>query len=35
MSCDRIVFDLSNEIEGSPNVFIKKDWIKKAGLNKK
>lgn len=28
MSGDRIVFDLSNEIEGSPNVFIKKDWIK-------
>ena len=25
--CDRLVFDLSQEIEGSPNVFIKKDWL--------
>ena len=27
MSCDKLVFDLSQEIEGSPNVFIKKDWL--------
>jgi len=24
---DKLVFDLSNEIEGSPNVFVKKDWL--------
>lgn len=33
MSGDRLVFDLSNEIEGSPNVFIKKDWIKLSDEN--
>lgn len=27
MSCDKLVFDLSQEVEGSPNVFIRKDWI--------
>lgn len=27
MSCDKLVFDLSQEVEGSPNVFIKKDWL--------
>ena len=27
MSCDKLVFDLSQEVDGSPNVFIKKDWI--------
>lgn len=27
MSSDKLVFDLSQEIEGSPNVFIKKDWL--------
>jgi hypothetical protein len=27
MSCDKLVYDLSQEIEGSPNVFIKKDWL--------
>ena len=27
MSCDKLVFDLSQEIEGSPAVFVKKDWI--------
>lgn len=27
MSCDKLVFDLSQEVEGTPNVFIKKDWI--------
>jgi len=27
MSADKLVFDLSQEIEGSPQVFIKKDWI--------
>ena len=25
--CDKLVFDLSQEIEGSPNVFVRKDWI--------
>jgi hypothetical protein len=27
MSCDKLVFDLAQEIEGSPNVFVKKDWL--------
>jgi len=27
MSCDKLVFDLSQEIDGSPNVFVKKDWL--------
>lgn len=27
MSCDKLVFDLSQEIEGSPNVFVKKDFL--------
>jgi len=27
MSSDKLVFDLSQEIEGSPNVFISKQWI--------
>lgn len=27
MSCDKLVFDLAQEVEGSPNVFIRKDWI--------
>jgi hypothetical protein len=27
MSADKLVFDLSQEIEGSPQVFIKKDWL--------
>lgn len=27
MSCDKLVYDLSQEIEGSPNVFIKKDFL--------
>lgn len=27
MSCDKLVFDLSQEVEGTPNVFIKKDWL--------
>jgi hypothetical protein len=27
MSCDKLVYDLSEEIDGSPNVFIKKDWL--------
>ena len=25
--CDKLVFDLAQEIEGSPNIFIKKDWL--------
>ena len=25
--CDKLVYDLSTEIEGSPNIFLKKDWI--------
>ena len=27
MSADKLVFDLAQEIEGSPNVFIRKDWV--------
>lgn len=27
MSCDKLVYDLSNQIEGSPNIFIRKDWL--------
>jgi hypothetical protein len=27
MSCDKLVFDLAQEIEGTPNIFIKKDWL--------
>lgn len=27
MSADKLVFDLSQEVEGSPQVFIKKDWL--------
>jgi hypothetical protein len=27
MSGDKLVYDLSEEIEGSPNVFIRKDWL--------
>jgi hypothetical protein len=27
MSADKLVFDLSSEIEGSPNVFVRKDWL--------
>lgn len=27
MSGDKLVFDLSEEVEGSPNVFVKKDWL--------
>lgn len=26
-NCDKLVFDLSNEVDGSPSVFIKKDWL--------
>lgn len=25
--CDKLVYDLSQEIEGSPNIFIRKDWL--------
>ncbi len=25
---DKLVFDLSSEVEGSPQVFIRKDWVK-------
>jgi hypothetical protein len=25
--CDKLVFDLAQEVEGSPSVFIRKDWI--------
>lgn len=25
--CDKLVFDLSQEVEGSPNVFVRKDWV--------
>ena len=24
---DKLVFDLAQEVEGSPTVFIRKDWI--------
>jgi hypothetical protein len=24
---DKLVFDLSQEVDGSPNVFVKKDWL--------
>ncbi len=27
MSCDKLVYDLSQEVEGAPNVFVRKDWI--------
>jgi hypothetical protein len=27
LMCDKLVFDLSQEVEGSPNVFVRKDWI--------
>jgi hypothetical protein len=27
MSCDKLVYDLSQEVEGSPNIFIRKDWL--------
>jgi hypothetical protein len=27
MSGDKLMFDLSQEIEGSPNVFVRKDWL--------
>lgn len=25
--CDKLVFDLSQEIEGTPNIFVRKDWV--------
>jgi hypothetical protein len=25
--CDKLIFDLAQEVEGSPNVFIRKDWL--------
>ena len=25
--CDKLVYDLSQEVEGTPNVFVRKDWI--------
>ena len=27
MSADKLVFDISQEVEGTPNVFVKKDWL--------
>lgn len=27
MSCDKLVYDLANEVGGSPSVFMAKDWI--------
>ena len=27
MSADKLVFDLSQEIEGQPQIFVKKDWL--------
>lgn len=25
--CDKLVFDLSQELEGTPNIFVRKDWL--------
>lgn len=25
--CDKLVYDLSQEVDGSPNIFVRKDWI--------
>jgi len=25
--CDKLVYDLSQEVEGTPNIFIRKDWV--------
>lgn len=25
--CDKLVYDLSQEVEGTPNIFIRKDWL--------
>jgi hypothetical protein len=25
--CDKLVFDLAQEVEGSPNIFVRKDWV--------
>lgn len=25
--CDKLVYDLAMEVEGSPSVFVRKDWI--------
>jgi len=25
--CDKLVFDLAQEVEGSPAVFVRKDWL--------
>ena len=25
--CDKLVYDLAQEVEGSPSVFVRKDWI--------
>lgn len=27
MSCDKLVYDLASETEGSPSVFVRKDWL--------
>lgn len=27
MSADKLIFDLSQEIEGSPQIFVRKDWV--------
>jgi hypothetical protein len=27
MSGDKLIFDLSNEIEGNPEIFTRRDWI--------
>jgi len=27
MATDKLIFDLSNEVEATPNVFVKKDWL--------
>jgi hypothetical protein len=27
MSCDKLVYDLSQEVDAQPNIFVKKDWL--------
>ncbi len=27
MSCDKLVYDLAQEVEGTPNIFVRKDWL--------
>ena len=27
MSCDLLTFNIAQEAEGAPNVFVRKDWL--------